>query len=99
MVLDNVHSHQVLGPVLPNLEYSIDDVNKNVRASMVDLLLKIKNIRSIKYWDVVPVGHLLTRLEMDPSFICRRIVKLLFNSFHPTTLPNEVNITTNYHFN
>ena len=59
---------------------------------MLDLLLAVKGVRSIKFWSICPLEHLLTRLEFDKPFICRRIVKLLFNSYFPPDQGDEVKL-------
>ena len=59
---------------------------------MLDLLLAVKGVRSIKFWSICPLEHLLARLELDKPFICRRIVKLLFNSYFPPDQGDEVKL-------
>ena len=42
---------------------------------------------------MVPVDHLLARLEVDSSVVARRLVQLLFNSYMPVDKPLEVQVT------
>ena len=78
-LLSSPHSHVYLKTVLPKLGDSLHDSNEGVRVAVVELLKTVKNLRSIKFWDICPVEHLLSRLERDKPFLCRRITKLLFN--------------------
>ena len=43
-----------------------------------------------RYWEVVPIEHLLIRLANDGPAVGRLITKLLMNSFFPTNLEDEV---------
>jgi hypothetical protein len=62
---------------------AIHDVSKSVRISFVDLLTKIKMIRSIKYFEIVDVDDILMRLACDSDKIVDQICKLISNSFFP----------------
>jgi len=86
------HSHVYLKAVLPRLSDCLHDTNEGVRGAMLDLLLAVKGVRSIKFWTICPLEHLLARLEVDKPFICRRIVKLLFNSYFPPDQGDEVKL-------
>ncbi|XP_028391007.1 condensin-2 complex subunit G2-like [Dendronephthya gigantea] len=83
-VLDNRLCHPLLKSLLPSLKNLLHDNSESVRIAFLDLLLKVKGMRSIKFWAIVPMEHLLARLEVEQSTpVIRRIVKLLMNSFHP----------------
>ncbi|XP_076437433.1 condensin-2 complex subunit G2-like [Babylonia areolata] len=82
-MLDNPMCHMLLKPLLPGLSLCLHDKAETVRVAMLDLLLKVKGIRSIKYWTIAPIEHLLARLEGDSQPVVRRIVELLFPSFLP----------------
>lgn len=43
----------------------IHDTNKKVRVAFVNLLGRVKGVRSIKYYHVVSVDHILARLSED----------------------------------
>ena len=83
-------SHVYLRKVLPRLADRIHDTNEAVRGAMLELLLTVRTVRSIKFWDVVALDSLLARLEVDKPFICRRIVRLLFKSYLPLGAGEEV---------
>ncbi|KAL8558635.1 hypothetical protein ACOMHN_022558 [Nucella lapillus] len=90
VMLDNALCHLLLKPLVPGLSLCLHDKAETVRVAVIDLLLKVKGIRSIKYWTVAPVEHLLARLEADSQPVVRRIVELLFPSFLPLDLaPTE----------
>ena len=88
-LLSTPNSHVYLRKVLPRLADRLHDSSEAVRAAMLDLLLSVKGVRSINYWDVVSLDSLLARLEVDKPFIRRRIVKLLHNSFCPANVDDE----------
>ena len=64
-LLDAPQSHAVLRAVLPSLGNLIHDTNKTVRLAAVKMLLKIKAMKGIKYYHVVPVDHLKARLAEE----------------------------------
>ncbi|XP_012939840.1 condensin-2 complex subunit G2 [Aplysia californica] len=77
----------MLKKVLPGLRNFVHDTSEKVRAAMFDLLLKVKGLRAIKFWSIVPVEHILSRLEIDTPPIARRIMKLITASFVPVDQP------------
>ena len=89
-LLSTPASHVYLRKVLPRLADRVHDTSEAVRGAVLELLLTVKAVKSIRFWDVVPLEALLARLEVDKPFICRRIVKLLRNSFWPTNASDEV---------
>ncbi|NXM69201.1 CNDG2 protein, partial [Serilophus lunatus] len=90
IILDNKLSHPLLEELLPATKQSLHDTSEKVRVAFVDLLLKVKATRAAKFWNICPMEHLLTRLEVDSRPVSRRIVDLLFNSFFPVNQPEEV---------
>jgi len=88
-LLSNRLSHALLKNVLPNLRDFVHDNSEKVRRAFLELLLAVKGIRSIKglflqFWSIVPLEHLLSRLEVESSTNCiKTIVKLLVNSYLP----------------
>ncbi|XP_068091950.1 condensin-2 complex subunit G2 [Hyperolius riggenbachi] len=89
ILLDNKFSHPLLEQMLPSLRNSLHDNSEKVRVAFVDMLLKIKAVRVIKFWKLCPMEHLLARLECDSRPVCRRIVNLIFNSFFPVNQPED----------
>ena len=67
-LLSTPNSHVYLRKVLPRLADRLHDSSEAVRAAMLDLLLAVKGVRSINYWDVVSLDSLLasTLLLFDP---------------------------------
>ncbi|CAI4222615.1 unnamed protein product [Auanema sp. JU1783] len=63
----------------------IDDKNDRVRIRSFKLLRQLKGHRFIKFFDIVPMEHILARLEVETSEAVRKeIVPLLFRSFYPS---------------
>ncbi|XP_030855770.1 condensin-2 complex subunit G2 [Strongylocentrotus purpuratus] len=91
-VIDNPLSHPLLKNLLPSLKSFIHDTSEKVILAFVDLLLKVKGLKTIKVWSIVPVEDLLARLEMDSPPVSRRLVQLLFKSFQPTDRDASVQI-------
>ncbi|XP_021357093.1 condensin-2 complex subunit G2-like isoform X2 [Mizuhopecten yessoensis] len=91
-LLDNQMFIPMLKPILPQLCNHIHDVSEKVRVAMIELLLKVKGIRAIKYWDIVPMEHILARLEIDSHPVARRIMKLLQSTFMPLDKPKSVQL-------
>ena len=89
LILENPHSHAVLRPLLPSLGNLIHDNAEKVRLASVRMLLQIKQIRGIKYYHVVPIDHLLARLEAEGEAqnsngpVASSITKLMINSYFP----------------
>lgn len=87
-ILDNHNSHAVLKPLLPMLAPLINDRNEKVRAEFGALLVRIKSIRNLHFYDVVPVNELLCRMVIDrdsPS-ACKELVSLFLNSYFPQSV-------------
>ena len=51
----------------------------------------------MQFWTLVPVEHLLARLEIDSSVVARRLVQLLFNSYMPVDKPLDVQLSRAVH--
>ncbi|NXE76680.1 CNDG2 protein, partial [Cochlearius cochlearius] len=90
IILDNKLSHPLLEQLLPAVKHSLHDNSEKVRVAFVDMLLKVKAIKAAKFWNICPMEHLLTRLEVDSRPVSRRIVNLLFNSFFPINQSEDV---------
>jgi len=93
-LLDNRLSHPLLKPLLGNLQDLVHDSAERVRVAFLDVLLLVKGLKAIKFWNIVPLEQLLCQLEVEQSAaVIRRIVKLLVNSFHPTGKGADVQVT------
>lgn len=66
----------------------INDRNEKVRAEFGALLVRIKSIRNLHFYDVVPVNDLLCRMVMDrDSPLARKqLVSLFLNSYFPQSV-------------
>nr|XP_045616163.1 condensin-2 complex subunit G2-like isoform X2 [Procambarus clarkii] len=83
LLLDFKETVPFLTEVLVRLGDVFDDISANVRVAFVKLLLKVKSSKVIRYWEIVPVHHLLHRLEEDKPVVCKLLTQLLLSSFHP----------------
>ncbi|KAL9966949.1 hypothetical protein ACROYT_G025098 [Oculina patagonica] len=93
-LLDNRLSHPLLKPLLSNLQDLVHDQSEKVRIAFLDVLLLVKGLKAIKFWNIVPLEQLLSQLEVEQSAsVIRRLVKLLVNSFHPTAKGVDVQVT------
>ena len=92
VVLKCPRSHIYLQKILPRVGKCIHDVNDSVRLAMVDLLVEIKGVKAIKYWDVCPLESLLAQLENDKQPARQKIVKLLMNSFFPQNIAEDTRV-------
>ena len=84
------HSHAVLRSLLPSLGNLLHDKSERVRLSVVHMLLAVKNTKGIKFYHVVPVQTLLTRLAVEGEGhhptggpVASALTGLLLNSYFP----------------
>eukprot|EP00051_Salpingoeca_urceolata_P017934 m.249024 g.249024 ORF g.249024 m.249024 type:complete len:1108 (+) comp19082_c0_seq4:119-3442(+) len=82
-VMGNHLALPLMKQLLPRLRDSIHDPSERVRSAFIDCLLFVKGIRDVKYWDVVPVEHLLARLEVDSHAIAEKLAGLMATSYFP----------------
>lgn len=66
----------------------MDDRNERVRAEFAALLVRIKSIRNLHFYDVVPVDDLLERLVLDKDcpVVRKQLVSLFLNSYFPQSV-------------
>ena len=85
MVVEYPATHAMLIPLLPVLADLLHDTSESVRFAFVDLLVNLKEIKGVHFYDIVPVDQLLTRLVVDKSHasLSGRLTELLSNSFYP----------------
>ncbi|XP_047468788.1 condensin-2 complex subunit G2-like isoform X2 [Penaeus chinensis] len=83
LILDSNDAVPFLKEILPRIGDAFDDINGNVRSTFVKMMLKVKSLKIIRYWDIVPMNHILHRLEEDTPVMCKLITQLLLNTFHP----------------
>ena len=89
VVLDNHVSHPLLAARLPLLAERIHDSCESVRVAMAELLLKVRGVKGIKFFDVVPLPDILSRLAADAArpAVAKRLTKLLMPSYMPLNKP------------
>ncbi|XP_015921624.1 condensin-2 complex subunit G2 isoform X1 [Parasteatoda tepidariorum] len=81
-LLENPLTVPTLQNILPKLKNLFDDISSLVRVAFCQLLLCVKRIWGIRYYDIVPLSHLLARMEEDPA-VSKLIVNLIHNSYFP----------------
>ncbi|KAM9969905.1 hypothetical protein ACTFIR_001742 [Dictyostelium discoideum] len=86
LLLDNSLSHSTLRVLLPNLRNLIHDQSERVRESFADLLLFIKGISTIRFFDIVPVDHLLERMILDykNQRLSKKFTQLIVELYFPS---------------
>jgi len=84
-LLNQPMAHGVLAGLLPLLKNTIHDVSEKVRVGFLQVLEKVKGIKSIHFADVVPEENLLAQFAEDASRPAAVLgfTKLLLNSFYP----------------
>ncbi|KAL8008098.1 hypothetical protein Plhal703r1_c03g0019911 [Plasmopara halstedii] len=66
----------------------INDRNEKVRADFGALLIRVKSIRNLHFYDIVPVNDLLYRMveDRDSPLACKQLVSLFLNSYFPQSV-------------
>ncbi|KAF8793783.1 Condensin-2 complex subunit G2 like protein [Argiope bruennichi] len=82
VLLENPLTLPTMQVILPRLKPLFHDISDPVRIAFCQLLLRVKKISAIKYFNIVPIEHLLARMEED-SVISKLIVNLVYNSYFP----------------
>lgn len=84
-VLDCGLSHPMLKPLLPALAPLLHDRSERVRAAFVTLLQRISKVRTIRFFDVVHIDHVMARLAMDSDTpaVASPMTELLLPSYFP----------------
>ena len=88
-LLDNQLSHLALRDCLPHLGFLIHDRSPKVRGEFVSLLLRVKHVRSIRFYNVVAIPDLLARLAHEAPVggamtqTAAGLIDLLLNSYMP----------------
>jgi hypothetical protein len=82
-------SHTSLRNLLPFLSNSVHDTSEKVRLECVLLLNKVKDVRDMHFYDIVPPEQLLQRLVLDCNkpAICSALTALLLANFYPQQMP------------
>mmetsp|Transcript_28364 Transcript_28364/g.35085 ORF Transcript_28364/g.35085 Transcript_28364/m.35085 type:complete len:1411 (-) Transcript_28364:240-4472(-) len=105
LLLDAQASHGVLRPLLPLLGNLIHDSVERVRLACVKLLLKVKKLKGIKYYHVVPSNHILARLAVEGEGlrkptgpVASALTELLLNSYFPQHVKGSEQMRRTLHF-
>src|SRR5690606_659433 len=83
-ILGNPLTHNLLKQLLPSMSNLIHDTSETVRFAFTKLLLTVKGIHDMKFYEIVSTEHLLARLETETSKKIRRsLIKLLEETYFP----------------
>ncbi|XP_024084294.1 condensin-2 complex subunit G2-like isoform X2 [Cimex lectularius] len=77
-------THGILFNVLPKMYLHIHDENEQVRKAFVKMLIKVRNLKdcSFSYWDIVPIEHIVARLENEGPIVGTELAKLIIPDFY-----------------
>eukprot|EP01132_Coremiostelium_polycephalum_P000806 gene806-1002_t len=91
-LLDSSLSHSTLKILLPQLGNMIHDSSERVRSAFLDLLLYIKDISTIRFFDVVKMDHLLERMVIDYKnpVLSKKLTQLLIEPYFPKDTKSSV---------
>eukprot|EP01117_Protostelium_nocturnum_P013458 TRINITY_DN5020_c0_g1_i1.p1 TRINITY_DN5020_c0_g1~~TRINITY_DN5020_c0_g1_i1.p1 ORF type:complete len:1201 (+),score=436.93 TRINITY_DN5020_c0_g1_i1:35-3637(+) len=91
-LLDNHLSQPMLKIALVKLGDLVNDSSEGVRSAFFDMLAVVKNIKLIRYYEIVNVEDLLTRMTKEKPVLAKKIANLLLNSYCPHSKPSSVQI-------
>eukprot|EP00899_Mesostigma_viride_P008179 jgi/Mesvir1/17362/Mv08672-RA.1 len=83
LLLANARSHGVLKAGLPRLAPLLGDHVLAVRLAMLDVLIAVRGLRTIKFYDVVPLKDLVAALGAEGPVAGAKITKLLLPTYCP----------------
>lgn len=69
LLVENALAQPLLKTVLPRLAPLLADMSPRVRSAVADLLLAVRGVRAIRFYEVVPVDTLLKALGTAPQYI------------------------------
>ncbi|KAL6047782.1 Condensin-2 complex subunit G2 [Balamuthia mandrillaris] len=97
-LLDNHLCHPTLKTLLPQLANLIHDNSERVRGAFLSLLCDIKQLRSIRFYEVVPLEQLLARLPLEAVShpngpLVKRLCQLLLSSYFPVERKPSVQVS------
>lgn len=82
-MVDNPLAQPLLKLLLPKLEPMLYDASAKVRMAFADLLLSLRGLRALKWYDIVDVHKLLDVMTSDTPAVSERIQRLLLPSYFP----------------
>ena len=84
-LVDNPMAQPVLKAALPRLAPLIGDGAARVRCALADVLLAVKSVRSMHFYDIVPLEHLLLALGGGGGdAVAARVTRLLTPTYMPS---------------
>eukprot|EP00123_Amoebidium_parasiticum_P016085 comp23283_c1_seq1/m.38138 comp23283_c1_seq1/g.38138 ORF comp23283_c1_seq1/g.38138 comp23283_c1_seq1/m.38138 type:complete len:1190 (-) comp23283_c1_seq1:438-4007(-) len=88
-LLSNPLAIPSLKVALPRLGPLIHDTSETVRLALVKVLLAVRDIRGIRFWDVVALDSLILRLDRDGDKMADLLTRLLLNTYFPQDKPDK----------
>eukprot|EP00981_Chlorochromonas_danica_P008526 scaffold2208_cov170-Ochromonas_danica.AAC.10 len=90
-LLQQPAAHRSLKTLLPLLRNYIHDKSDKVRIAFIHLLVAIKSVQGIVFYEIVPLPHLLARLADDRhnKDVVLSMTELLLNSYFPSTTEDK----------
>jgi condensin-2 complex subunit G2 len=83
-ILENPLSHPLLKEMLSELSHAIHDVSEKVRTHFVNILLAVKSIKGIKFYDIVDIDNLLAQLDVEKGTkLTKQLTELILDTFFP----------------
>lgn len=89
LLIQNPMAQPLLKAVLPRLKPALFDVSSKVRSAMADLLLAVRGIRAIHFYDIVPIEEILQAMGSDGTEVAVKLTKLLTPSYLPASASPE----------
>ncbi|KAJ3670032.1 hypothetical protein LUZ60_010356 [Juncus effusus] len=86
-LVQNPLSHEILRVLLVKLGRMVLDPVLSVRVAMIDLLLTVRDIKSLQFNKIVKLDSLLSLLANDQARVAQKITKLLLPTYFPSNLP------------
>ena len=81
LVVDHPLASASLQPLLPKLRPLIFDRNAKVRLALCNLLLAVRYVRQIPFYEIVPVDDLFKAMVEDDKAVASKVGKLLVPSY------------------
>jgi len=83
-LVTNPASQQLLKPLLPRVAHLASDTSPSVRAAFADLLLAVRGVRAIKFFEVLPMDAILSWLATErDAKTAVKLTKLLLPTYFP----------------
>lgn len=83
----------LLKKLLPSLSQMVHDPSARVRKCFYEMLFVIRGLKDIKFFDIVPVSHLLARLSSVTASNQKRIAELIAGTYFPAACSDETRLS------